>query len=265
MVLFAHPASLYLVEGLKESLFLFAIMGVLCCCEVFPTGAGVFGAVMSATRIVGLPFAIYPAMKAARASGMRRTALIFSTLVTPLGGLAFLAFCWIRFGRWDLYFQTQRIGWGHVSDHLFMFHASTYQWSAPFRKPVLVSMVILFALAVLEVVLSRREVVSQQRGGAVEMDRAWTRRALLLAGIVMFYFDAAGNARVDRAGVSPFADFSRYTLPIGLFAALFAADLWRIAGVSSKVERLAAGALILCSCLSLIFLNLTREAVAHFR
>jgi hypothetical protein len=238
---------------------MFAILGVFCCCELFPMAAGVFGAVISATRIVGFPLLIYPAIKATSAAGKRRTALIFSTLVAPLGGLAFFAFCWMRFGSWDLYLQTQRIGWGHIPDYLFMFRASTYHWSAPFRKPVLVSMVILFGLAVLEVVLSRRRETS-----ADEMDRASTRRALLLAGIVLFYFEAAGTAS-GGAGISQFAEFSRYSLPIGLFAALVAADLWRIAGVPRQVERVAAGALILGSCLSLIFLNLTREAVAHFR
>jgi hypothetical protein len=259
MALFVHPASLYMVEGYSESLFMFAIVGVLCCCEVFPMAAGIFGALLSATRIVGLPLMIYPAMKAARASGKLRAALIFSTLVAPLGGLAFFVFCWMRFGIWDLYLQTQRIGWGHVPDYLFFLRASTYHWSTAFRKPVVVSTVILITLAVLEIVVSRR-----RETGADEIGRASTRRALLVAGLVLFYFEAAGTA-IGGAGIAAFSDFSRYSFPIVLFAALVAGDLWRIAGIPGKVERVAAGVLIAVCCLSLIFLNLTREAIQHFR
>ena len=48
-----------------------------------------------------------------------------------LGGLGFLAFCQLRWGHWDIYMLTQKLGWGIEPDYLAIFKPSSYHWLLP--------------------------------------------------------------------------------------------------------------------------------------
>jgi hypothetical protein len=161
----------------------------------------------------------------------------------------------MRFGMWDLYFQTQHLGWGHLSDYWFFLRPGSYRLALPFRKTVVTTLVVLAAAALLEWRVGARD---------PDRERTWTRRALLLAAFAQFYFAGAGGARTDRVS-TPFVGFGRYTLPIGLLVALVFAGQWRLLNLPRRAARIAVWA-ILCACLgSLIFMNVLREEVTHFR
>jgi len=142
IAILVHPAAFYLVTGYSESLFLMMLLGFL----YWTTSvrryswllAAVHGFVMTATRIVGLPLAIYPILHF-WLFGMRKLGrlwqqfrwqqfskyLVISTFST-LGCLLFFAFCYFRFGVWNLYMKTQAIGWGVKPDYLAIFQPKSY-------------------------------------------------------------------------------------------------------------------------------------------
>ncbi|HTU16816.1 MAG TPA: hypothetical protein VMG10_02035 [Gemmataceae bacterium] len=132
----AYPAAFFLVAGYSESLFLACALGFLYWSEregPFAAGlAAVHGFGMTATRLVGLPLAVYPVAKillgAAPGSGpplrdrlARCTVPLLIGLATAGGGLSFFLFCQARFGCWNLYMQTQHMGWGVTPDYLALF------------------------------------------------------------------------------------------------------------------------------------------------
>src|SRR5213595_4338064 len=64
LAILAHPAAFFLVAGYSESLFLMALLGFLFWSGMESRGARILAAIhgilMSATRIVGLPCALFP-------------------------------------------------------------------------------------------------------------------------------------------------------------------------------------------------------------
>ncbi len=132
----AYPAAFFLVVGYSESLFLACMLGFLYWSEregrIAAGLAAVHGFGMTATRLVGLPLAIYPLARtllgATPGSGpflrdrlQRCTVPLLIGLATAGGALSFFLFCQVRFGRWNLYMLTQHIGWGITPHYLAIF------------------------------------------------------------------------------------------------------------------------------------------------
>ncbi|MGA2597326.1 MAG: hypothetical protein ABSH09_10110 [Bryobacteraceae bacterium] len=256
LAVFSHPASLYLVDGYSESLYLLATISVLWCGEKAVAFTWIPGAAAIATRVLGFPLAIYSAIRAIAAPPPRRRVWIANALLTCIGGLPFFIYCQVRFGHWDLYFQTQHAGWGHVPDYWFFTRAAAYQWSAPWRKPMLITGEILYALVITEWLMKTE---------SGDRERAWARRAMLSIALAQLYLGGASMARNDGEMFPPFVDFTRYSYPMALLAVLVAADQWRSLNPAPLARRAAAFGLALVCLASLIFLNLRGEAAWHLR
>lgn len=142
----AHPTAFYLVAAYSESLFLMALLGfAYWSTEEGRTAkvlAAVHGIVMSATRIVGLPCALFPSVRALFENGWKsvrdprswfRTyaGAIALSVMAMLGGIGFFIYCALRWGRWDLYMATQEAGWAIFPDYLAVFKPASYRWSIP--------------------------------------------------------------------------------------------------------------------------------------
>ncbi len=137
-----HPAAFILIAGMSESLFLFATLGFLYWASA-PGRSSVllssaYGFAMTATRIVGIPIAAYPVVctllsagtgKGARWMTRRLVVTAGVGMVAILGAASFFAYCQYRWGVWDLYFQTQRIGWGNHADLGAFFRGKNYVFS----------------------------------------------------------------------------------------------------------------------------------------
>ena len=48
--------------------------------------------------------------------------------VSSLGTLLFLLYCQLKFGKFDLYMETQRIGWGNIPDYGALWKWKDYQF-----------------------------------------------------------------------------------------------------------------------------------------
>ncbi len=146
LAIVAHPAAFYLVAGYSESLFLATLVGFIYWSTregpVARVLAVLHGGVMSATRIVGLICAGFPMVYSVFTKGWRRTenfrailaryrAPLLVTLLSMLGGLAFFAYCQVRWGRWDLYMLTQSAGWAIEPDYFAAFRPQNYRWALP--------------------------------------------------------------------------------------------------------------------------------------
>jgi len=136
----AHPAAFYLVVAYSESLFLVATMVFLFFSSTrLPSRSWLavpWGVLMTATRLAGLPLAACPVIAACFADQSRRqrahnalqAALV--AVAASLGGLGFLAYCQWRFGAWNLYFETQRLGWHVGADPWWLLRPSSYTFWA---------------------------------------------------------------------------------------------------------------------------------------
>jgi hypothetical protein len=165
VALLAHPASFILVCGFSESLFMAGLLGFLRY-GVLKVGEGgqkrgwiiaaLCGFVMTATRILGLPVTAIPLL-ANRAP--RRAAPLAIAAIASLGALLFFLYCQVKFGAYDLYMQTQRIGWdarprlaGLVDWSLWWFY---YPWDARSMTLSILLLALVLALEVLALALRR--------------------------------------------------------------------------------------------------------------
>ncbi len=131
MLVFCQPGAFYLVVPYSESIFIASLLILVS----FGSRAGqsvrfmiiaaAGGYLLSATRIVGAPLAMLPAIWAwadhQRAGGDRwRVANLARTLwkhsvvslATAFGGISFFIYCAVRWGQWDAYMQARVVGWG---------------------------------------------------------------------------------------------------------------------------------------------------------
>jgi hypothetical protein len=200
LLLAAQPAAFFLVAGYSEALFLLAVLGFLFWAErTHPAAlplAALHGFVMTGTRLVGVPLVFYPLVRACLRGDWRRPRQLFAPLLigatASLGALAFFAYCHFSFGRWDLYMQTQAIGW-HVKPNalaLFssrLFEIGTPDWSRGV-DPDFVSRVATLLTLLAFVGLIAAEVILALRG-----DRTWRQRApLYFAAFFLFWVPLTG-------------------------------------------------------------------------
>ncbi|HEY0369938.1 MAG TPA: hypothetical protein VGC85_10095 [Chthoniobacterales bacterium] len=205
----AHPTAFFLIAGYSESLFLFGLLGFL-----YWTGAegrtakvlaALHGCVMSATRIVGIPCALYPAMRAVFEGGMRKLTNVrgwFRQYAGPvilsaaamMGAIGFFAYCLLRWGQWDLYMLTQQAGWDIQPDYLAVFKPASYRWLVPpLNDPTQWSQMTMTIGALLFVVVAICEVIP-----AIRLRTKWqTRIGIYITAFVTYYIAVSGVASVQ--------------------------------------------------------------------
>jgi hypothetical protein len=211
LAVLAHPAAFFLVCGYSESLFLFGAVGFLYWARssrrVALQLAALHGGAMSATRLVGIPLAAVPFVEgllSAGPPGSRIRRLIKPALLTALaslGALAFFAWCHFRFGHWDLYQQTQAVGWGVHPNYRAAFDWHRYtpvvrlslRWSswtnAYFWSRLTLPMTVLLLAALLW---------SELRSAREGLPGRRMRAGLYLGAWLIFYVSV--SAMADRGG-----------------------------------------------------------------
>jgi hypothetical protein len=222
LAILIHPASFYLVASYSEPVFLMGVVGFLFWSGKPGAGAWILaalhGCLMTATRLVGLPLAVWPFCQrllggrwlgdykrqgrppalttiSSKSDETQRALLPALVLggVASLGSLLFFAYCQWRFGQWDLYMKTEEAGWKVHANYLAIFSHKSFSVHWPkfgLFDPTFVSrlcvpvVVLLFAgFMVVEWKLAR--------SGA---DTSWRQRAgFYFCGWVMFYVCLAGH------------------------------------------------------------------------
>ena len=205
----SHPTSFFLIAAYSESLFLMALFGFMYWSSARGRTAKVLavvhGMAMSATRIVGIPCAAYPVVRAVckggwsqlrdvRKWGRNYGGALALTGVAMLGAIAFFAYCLIRWGRWDLYMLTQQAGWNVQPDYLAIFKPTSYRWLLPaLNDPTQWSQMTMSVGALLFLVVALVEVVP-----ALRRPTAWqTRIAIYFVAFVTYYISVSGVASVQ--------------------------------------------------------------------
>jgi hypothetical protein len=167
--------------------------------------AALHGFVMSATRIVGIPCAAFPVVHAIFRSGWRGLRDVRSwprrfapamaaTLGATLGAASFFFYCFVRWGRWDLYILTQQAGWAIEPDYLAVFKGESYHWLVPALKdPTQASQMAMTFGAALFVAVVLCELLPVVRRTAT-----WTTRiGFYFCGATVYYISVSGVACVQ--------------------------------------------------------------------
>lgn len=206
LAIVAHPAAFFLVAAYSESLFLMGVFGFLYWSGAegrYARGCAIFhGVMMSATRIVGIPCAAFPAIQSLWRegwSGLRQpiawvrshVPAVTMMLCSTLGAVLFFIYCLFKWGHWDMYMRTQFAGWGIEPDYLAIFRPSSYRWLIPaLNDPTEASQMAMTLGALSFVVVGLCEVVAAQRGST-----GWRYR-------LGFYFCAAAIYYISVSGVA---------------------------------------------------------------
>ena len=235
VIILSHPAAFFLVVGYSESLFLMTLLGYL-----YWSGerggmawslAACHGFLMTATRIVGLPLTAYPLLRLCRRPALGEGAFsrwlkgvlagVLLCAVASLGTLLFLLYCQLEFGHWDLYMQSQRIGWKIHPDYLAVFRPASYRAGLPSGIAGTLNSNDLSRLSVPLVAAAFAALL------AFEGWAAWgcrptgfrDRVGFYLGGGLMFYISVSGMACVNMTSML------RYSFPVHVMLVLAAAHL----------------------------------------
>ena len=208
LAIVAHPTAFFLVAGYSESLFLMALLGFMYWSSAEGRTAKflavLHGFAMSATRIVGIPCAAYPVVRAVfeNRGGLRGDARFWRGRFGPalalssgamLGAATFFIYCFVYWGRWDLYMLTQQVGWGLVPDYFAIFKTESFQWLVPaLRDPTQASQMATTLGAVLFLAVVLCEFLP-----AVRRNATWrTRLGFYFCGAIIYYVSLSGVACV---------------------------------------------------------------------
>ncbi|MGI8821680.1 MAG: hypothetical protein ACR2ID_12545 [Chthoniobacterales bacterium] len=200
----AHPTAFFLVAAYSESLFLMALFGFMYwSTEEGRTAkilAAAHGILMSATRIVGIPCAAFPVVRAVFEGGWERLTKVRSWLrnygsavalmgAATLGAIGFFVYCLFRWGRWDIYMLTQESGWAIHPDYLAVFKPASYRWLAPaLDDPIQWSQMTMTLGAVLFIVVALVELLP-----ALRRRTGWQMRVGIYFGAVITYYIAVSG------------------------------------------------------------------------
>jgi hypothetical protein len=261
LLVLAHPATFYLVVGYPESVFLTSLLGFLYWQDrpgrIAVALAAAHGLVMGATRLFGLPLALYPLLRAwlrrREGGGLRSwVAPMLLSGAAGLGGLVFFAYCQLCFGRWDMHMEALRLGWGVKPIYLALlspriwhvnFPRMTHGFIDPDSCSRLDAPLMLFTLLGLL---------------ALEAWLAWGGRAggwrqrwgfYFCAGL-MYYINVSGRLSVNMLGMI------RYDLTVYALLALCLAHLLANAAPLRGRLRTTALVLLLLWCLAGFVLQL---------
>jgi hypothetical protein len=209
LAIVAHPTAFFLVAAYSESLFMMGLFGFMFWSTAEGKGARALavlhGALMSATRIVGIPCAGFPLVHAVFKNGWRGLTEVRSwwkrygaalgmTLGAVLGAAAFFAYCLVRWGRWDIYMRTQQAGWAIIPDYLAVFKPSSYRWLIPaLKNPTEASQMTMTLGGIMLLAVMLGELVPM-----VRRKFAWTTRAgFYFCAAVIYYVSVSGVASVE--------------------------------------------------------------------
>jgi hypothetical protein len=223
LLLAAHPGAFFLVASYSEPLFLCSALGFVYWSDrpgrLAAVLAALHGALMTATRLVGLPLVVYPLLRAwltvppghrHDVPGLLRssTRALLVGAAASLGLVSFFGYCAYRFGYWDACVRCHAIGWAvhpryRALFNLNLFHVGTPRSGLMAFDPVFVSrlcvpvfLVTFIALAVWEASLAAR------RKG---QDTGWkTRLPLYLCSFLLFYVPVAGFFTTGMVSMSRF-------------------------------------------------------------
>jgi hypothetical protein len=261
LAIVAHPAAFFLIAGYSESLFLFALLGFIYWSGADGRAAKIWaalhGMIMSATRIVGVPCAAFPVIRAVFAKGWsalrdpRRWlrnygSAIAVTVAAIFGAISFFVYCQVRWGRWDMYMLTQEGGWDIEPDYFAVFRLSSYRWLVPplndptqmSQMAMTIGALLLVAIAIVELVPAIRRVTEWQ-----------TRVGIYFCASVVYYISVSSVASLDMESmlryefcvhaliVLAFLHFLRqFRLPPLLVRALGTAVMVVVCAVSLSVQ-----------------------------
>src|SRR4051794_36205630 len=207
--IFSHPTAFFLISGYSESLFLFGLLGFIYWSGAEGRGAKVLaaihGIVMSATRIVGIPCALYPLMREFFEGGWERLRNVrgwsrqyagpaILSGAAMLGAIGFFIYCLLRWGHWDLYMLTQQAGWDIRPDYLAVFKPASYRWLIPpFNDPTQWSQMTMTIGGLLFLVIGICELIP-----ALRLRTGWqTRIAIYITAFITYYIAVSGVASVQ--------------------------------------------------------------------
>src|ERR1700736_831303 len=209
LAIVAHPAAFFLIAGYSESLFLMALLGFI----YWSSGDGraakiwaaLHGMIMSATRIVGIPCAMFPVVRGVFTKGWsalrdpRRWlpnygSALAVTVAAIFGAISFFVYCQVRWGRWDMYMLTQAAGWNIEPDYFAVFRPANYRWSLPplndptqmSQMAMTIGALLLVAMAVVELVPAMRRVTEWQ-----------ARVGIYFCAVVIYYISVSGVSSLD--------------------------------------------------------------------
>jgi hypothetical protein len=209
LAIVAHPAAFFLVAGYSESLFLMALFGFIYWSSAEGRVAKILAAghgfLMSATRIVGIPCAMFPVIRSVFANGWsglrdvrgwfrRYLPAIGVSFCAMLGAISFFIYCLFRWGRWDMYMLTQESGWAIEPDYLAVFKPSSYRWLIPaLDDPTQASQMAMTLGALVFVVIAVCEFVP-----AIRRRTNWTVRiGIYFCAAIVYYIAVSGVACVE--------------------------------------------------------------------
>jgi hypothetical protein len=209
LAIVAHPAAFFLIAGYSESLFLMALLGFIYWSSSESRSAKIWaalhGTIMSATRLVGIPCAAFPVIRAVFTKGWsalrdpRRWlqnygGAIAVTIAAMFGAISFFVYCQVRWGRWDMYMLTQAAGWDIEPDYFAIFRPSNYRWLLPpLNDPTQMSQMAMTIGALLLVAIVIVELVP-----AIRRATEWQRRAgIYFCAAVIYYISVSGVASLD--------------------------------------------------------------------
>jgi hypothetical protein len=205
----AHPTAFFLIAGYSESLFLMGLLGFMYWTAAEGRAAkplaAAHGIVMSATRIVGIPCAMYPLMRSVFEGGWGRLRSVREWLreylpaamtagVAMMGAIGFFIYCLLRWGHWDLYMLTQQAGWDIRPDYLAVFKLESYRWLIPplndptqwSQMTMTIGALLFIAIAVAELLPALRRCTQWQ-----------TRIAIYVTAFITYYIAVSGVASVQ--------------------------------------------------------------------
>jgi hypothetical protein len=207
--IFAHPVAFFLVAGYSESLFLMTLLGFIYWSTAEGRAAKVFAAMhgftMSATRIVGIPCAAFPLVRAVFENGWSGLCDVRSwprryfpaaalMICGTLGAITFFVYCLLRWGRWDTYMLTQQLGWAIEPDYLAIVKPASYRWLVPaLNDPTEASQMAMTLGAVMFVIVAICELLP-----AIRRQTAWTTRiGIYFCAAIVYYISVSGVACVE--------------------------------------------------------------------
>ena len=257
-ILISHPGSFFLLMGYSESIFMAALFAVLDFSlgnETIKSACAAFLATL--TRVLGLPISLFPVLIRLFGETERSSRSVRNSLFVPAAActalLLFFGYCQLRFGVWDLYFLTQKLGWHIVPDYLFPLHAvQELRHARSWDRALWISTWLLIAgAAILEVVSACFRQFSQQRG---------LRVSLYICGFLLCYLSSAGVAE------KYFISFVRYSLPVCAMVLLGLASFWVVARKKFPRAMLAAGSIAIALAIAswVYMLSLTSKFLHDF-
>jgi hypothetical protein len=228
LAIVAHPAAFFLIAAYSESLFLMALFGFIywssSSTRTSQIWASLHGMLMSATRIVGIPCAVYPIVQSFFESSWaslrqplgwlkEHSRAVAITVVSTFGAGLFFIYCQLRWGHWNMYMLTQWAGWGIIPDYLAIFRPSSYHWLWPaLNNPTEASQMAMTIGALLFVIVAVCELLP-----AIRQQTTWKARiGIYFCAALIYFLSVSGVACVEMESMLRY-QFCAHTLIVLAF------------------------------------------------